>query len=56
MILDREKTQEFQAIVRPVIEWLNDNCYPHVTIEVNPTGAELSEGVCSLHTMDYVKD
>lgn len=49
--------KEFQAIVRPLIKWLNDNYHPHVTVIVTPTNAELVEGLKSTGPiMDYVKD
>ncbi len=56
MILDKEKTQEFEDIARPLIKWLNENCNPHVTVVVSPTSAELLESVCTRRTMDYVPD
>lgn len=38
-----QQRQEFEAVTRPVIEWLNANCHPHVTVVIEPTGAMLSE-------------
>jgi len=56
MTLDNEKRAEFEAVVRPVIKWLNDNCHPHVIVVVDPGSAELSEGVNRFATEDYWKD
>lgn len=56
MILDMEKTKEFEEVARPVIKWLNENCHPHVTVVIGTSHAELSEGVCAINTMDYVPD
>ena len=51
-----EQRQEFEAITRPVIEWLNANCHPHVTVVIEPTGAMLSEGILAYITHDYLRD
>lgn len=56
MIFTPEQRAEFEAVSRPLVEFLNNNCHPHVTVVVSTTHAELSEGVCAFTTMDYVKD
>lgn len=57
MILTDEQRKSFEEVSRPVIKWLNDNCHPHVTVIMDCTHSELSEGVCSTGIiMDYVKD
>ena len=57
MILSESQREEFEKIVRPVIRFLNNNCYPHVQVTITPTNAELTEGVCSTgQILDYVKD
>jgi len=57
MILSEKQRKEFEEIARPMLRFLNDNCYPHVTVIITPTNAELTEGVCSTgHILDYVKD
>lgn len=56
MILTDQQRVDFEAVTRPVIEWLNANCHPHVSAVIEPTRAELLEGVCSYPTMDYVRD
>lgn len=56
MILSEKEREEFEAVTRPVIEWLNKNCHPHVTVVVEPTSAELLEGVVAIKTTDYVRD
>ena len=48
--------EEFQAVTRPVIEWLNKNVHPHTAITITGTSAELVEGICAYHTNDYVPD
>ena len=54
--MTNEQQQEFEAITRPVIEWLNANCHPHVTVLIEPTGAMLSEGIIAYTTHDYPRD
>ena len=54
--MTKEQRDQFEAVTRPVIEFLNNNCHPHVTVVIDPTSAELSQGVCAFTTMDYVKD
>lgn len=56
MSLTDQQRKEFEAVTRPVIEWLNANCHPHVTAVVDPVSAELLEGVCAFRTTDYVRD
>jgi hypothetical protein len=56
MKLTEQQCKEFESITRPVIKWLNDNCHPHVTAVIDPTRAELLEGVCAYPTNDYLRD
>ena len=56
MILNEQERNEFEVVARPVMEWLNKNCHPHVVVIVGPTSAELSEGICAVRTNDYVRD
>lgn len=51
-----QQRQEFEAVTRPVIEWLNANCNPHVTVVIDPTGAELSEVVIAYTADDFLSD
>lgn len=54
--MNEKEQAEFNEVVKPVIKWLNDNCHPHVTVIITPTGAELTEGVMAVNTMEFVKD
>ena len=57
MIMNEAQRAEFEALARPVMKWLNENCHPHVTVLVDPTSAQLHEGVCATgQILDYVKD
>jgi hypothetical protein len=54
--MTEQRRQEFEAVTRPVIAWLNENCHPHVVVVIDPTSAELSEGVVAFTTNDYLRD
>lgn len=57
IIMNEEKRKEFEEKVRPVIQWLNENLNPHVTVIITPTNAELVEGKYSTgDILDYIKD
>lgn len=56
MILTEQERREFEDVTRPVMEWLNKTCHPHVTVTIEPTRAELSEGVAAVVTNDYIRD
>jgi len=56
MILSKNQEKEFENLARPIIEWLNLNCHPHITVIICSTRAELSEGIMGFTTFDYLKD
>ena len=56
MILNEEQRKEFEKTSRPLIEFLNNNFHPHVSVTVETNRAELSEGVCAFVTDDYIND
>jgi len=54
---ERDRKQgEFEDLTKPLIEWLNNNSNPHAHILIDNRSAELSEGVCSVVTDEYLKD
>lgn len=55
-MLNEQQRKDFEEVARPVIKWLNDNCHPHTTVLIEPTRAEVVEGVCAVNTNDYVRD
>lgn len=55
-VITDEKKKEFQEAAKPLIKWLCENGHPHMTIIVEPTGAELVEGVCSFPTEEFLLD
>ena len=47
-------TDEIEALIRPAMEWLNNNCHPCVRITIEPDRFTVSEHVCSVPILDYV--
>lgn len=56
MIITVEQLSGFEAAARPLVQWLNENCHPHVTAIVCLDRAELLEGVGSTLITDYIQD
>jgi hypothetical protein len=56
MILTKEQRAEFEKAAEPLIQWLNNNCHPHVTVIVTTDSAELSEGIALFKTDKFIKD
>ena len=54
--MTEEQKQQFEVVTRPVIEWLNANCHPHVAVIIDPTSAVLYEGEVAYTTYDYLRD
>lgn len=54
--MTEDQKAEFEKITRPVIEWLNHNGNPHMTIIIEPTSAVLFSGEVGYTTLDYVQD
>ena len=51
-----QQLEEFKAVTRPVIAWLNANGHPHSTVVIEADKATLHEAVCGHTTDDYVRD
>jgi len=56
MTLTKKQIEEMHEAAKPLIKFICDNCHPHVYIVVEPTGAELLEGVCVIKNEDYLRD
>lgn len=56
MTITKEQQISFEEACKPLVKWLNENCHPHVTVSVEPTGAELTEGMCCVKIEEYIKD
>lgn len=55
-MLTKEQQAEFQTLAKPLMKWLNDNLHPHVSVIIDPTRAEVLEGLCAFTTTEFVKD
>jgi len=56
MIISDEKREEFEAVVDPVIKWLNDNFHPHVHVIIDSTSAKLAEMSVRIVNDKHIKD
>ena len=53
----QKKMDELRAAADPLLNYLNENYHPHVTVIVTPTSVELVEGIMSIpNILDHVKD
>ena len=51
--------EQFRALLdaaKPLIKWLNDNCHPHCTARVDQVSVELTEGIATNRTDEFLKD
>jgi len=55
-MVTKEQMEQFEALARPLVKFLNDNCDPHAEIVVDSTSARLLSGECSVPITEYVKD
>ena len=53
---NEEKRPEFEKLVKPVIEFLNDYYIPHTKIIIETDGAEITTGEMSFRTTEFIKD
>lgn len=51
-----QQIEEFEAVTRPVIAWLNANCHPHSKVAIEADKAALHEAVFGYKTFEYVRD
>ena len=56
MTFNEQQRKDFEEAARPLMAFLGDLGYPHMTVLVDCSAAVLSEGVVSFATEDYVKD
>lgn len=54
---DRPRRQvEFNALVKPLMKWLNENYNPYCSIYITQTMAEVSETDITLNTNEFIVD
>jgi len=56
MTLTRQQQDELLAAARPLIQWINEHCHPHVTVTVDCDSATLAEDVAKVKTDEFIKD
>ena len=56
IILTEKQMKELEVVSIPVIEWLDINCHPHVSLIIDPDGFTLNEGVYHCPVTDYILD
>ena len=56
MILTEIQRGNMKEAAKPLVKWLNDNCHPHVKVIVDPSGAEVLEGLTSVAIEEFWKD
>ena len=56
MILTNKQTDEMLEAAKPLIKWINENGHPHCTALVDTNSVELTEGVATRRTDEFIKD
>jgi hypothetical protein len=56
MILTKEQQQQMLDAAKPLIKWLNENCHPHCTAHVDQNTVELTEGIATNRTDEFLRD
>lgn len=51
-----DKNNELLEAAKPLIKYLNDNHYPHITAIVDSTCVKLVEGIMTSRTEEFLKD
>lgn len=47
---------DFDEVMKPVIEWINNNSNPHAVIVIDSNSAVLYSGEKSIVTDEFIKD
>ena len=53
--LTKAQFQELEEAAKPLMEWMNKNCHPHVTAIVTSEDAELLEGQARVRRENYAE-
>lgn len=53
---EQPKQKSFEAVTKPLIQWLNENANPHASVIVDCTSAVLFTGEISVNTKEFLKD
>lgn len=55
-MMTEAQIKKFQELVKPVMKFLCEEFHPHVTVIIEPTHAEIVEGLASFPTAEFLKD
>lgn len=56
MTITKDQRAAMLEAAKPLIAWLNANCHPHCTAQVDQTTIVLVEGVTTNETYEYLRD
>lgn len=56
MTITQQQTEEMLEAAKPLIKWMNENCHPHCTAHVGQMYIELTEGIATNSTEEFLKD
>lgn len=56
MILTKEQTKEMLEAAKPLMKWISENCHVHCAATVEAGSVELTEGIASEITDEFIKD
>jgi hypothetical protein len=51
-----QQLKQFEEASKPLVKFLCENFHPHVYVIVNPTGAELVEGLAYVRVEEFLRD
>ena len=51
-----QQMQEFEALAKPLISWINTNKNPHTKILIDSVSAEVLDGYHGFNTDKFVQD
>ena len=52
MELTDEKIAELNALTKPLMQWLRDNCHPHVYVQLDSEVTMFLEGITTIHRVE----
>lgn len=55
MTLTQEQQQQMLEAAKPLIKWLNENCHPHCAAHVDQNTIELTEGIATNRTDEFLR-
>lgn len=56
MILTTEQQQTMLDAAKPLMQWMNENCHPHCTAQVDQCDIVLVEGIATNRTLEFLRD